>query len=1020
MLRFILLAVFAFYVNPALSASLKIKEQADSYLNVTDMYLEEDTSRLAVLAGNKISIFDAETSQSKLSSITAQELNEQIYEGRDILLFNNNIYITSSKGKFIWARWDRANSSIDIAQVSNIMRDNTECLCSMLLSESKKYIFIVNANRLEVYKLTPSGRPVFLYDYGGPDSRYVLDAQFSKNEGLLLLLTNNNQIVSIAFNEKDGAVHEISAVRYKENIISISTDRYSGAVFAITNADVDPDTHYNSYIRTLDWHKEQSKYLFGLKHPIRHQYQNKMAVYKGNIYVRDGSKLKHFYHDAGLDKIIKSESEFDFGLTLTDLSIAIIEGSLFASSGTINGIQSFSIKNNGILENKGLSHNEDIGLTPIFADTAINSDGTRLYSLTNKFYLQTYARDPKNGKIRFLHEVNTSLAHNKKADGERLVLDDTNNFLYLSLNDIIKVYSLDAEQGIPTLNHTYDLQLPIYLNSHDLYLSIPGERLYAVGTDVWKFKLDLTQGTILALEAREGFNNADQMVFTSNDEFVYMMDRGDQFFNLVGGIFGYKQDLNSGSWQEVFALRNDFDNEAIEISSDDKYIFAETDEGINIYLRDTLTGSLTLEKTMTGYTDNSGVDRIFYDIFRLKLLNNDKDLLVFSYNNILHFKRVGEDGTFEFVDRLYLPTNVDESSGSGGSYLTTAPDERFFHYSSINPEAAYILSLIDESESDLTVVNNPTPQFITDSYYEKDIKVYIDGDGSYIFRASNLPPGMHISDEGIISGQIDRTKIEEPVYDSLITVSDGVSSVTIDLEFIVNLDNTAPEGESQSLKIESGDYLYIDLSMQDSESDTVRFDITKHPTSGFVTIADNAKGKVRYQATKDVIDMDVFEYTLSDYGLNSGVYKVLLSKEQSNIAPIANHDTITTEFETPVTIDILENDTDGNGQLLHDSITIVTQAQNGALDVMGIGKVKYSPASDFFGDDSFQYKIKDDQGAFSNVATVSIRVKEKVAETEPNNPPLNDGGGSGGGGGSTPVWLLSMLLLAFTARRYYK
>ncbi|GAA4351455.1 hypothetical protein [Kangiella taiwanensis] len=33
----------------------------------------------------------------------------------------------------------------------------------------------------------------------------------------------------------------------------------------------------------------------------------------------------------------------------------------------------------------------------------------------------------------------------------------------------------------------------------------------------------------------------------------------------------------------------------------------------------------------------------------------------------------------------------------------------------------------------------------------------------------------------------------------------------------------------------------------------------------------------------------------------------------------------------------------------------------------------------------------------------------------------NDGGGSsGGGGGSTPVWLLSMLLLAFTARRYYK
>lgn len=34
--------------------------------------------------------------------------------------------------------------------------------------------------------------------------------------------------------------------------------------------------------------------------------------------------------------------------------------------------------------------------------------------------------------------------------------------------------------------------------------------------------------------------------------------------------------------------------------------------------------------------------------------------------------------------------------------------------------------------------------------------------------------------------------------------------------------------------------------------------------------------------------------------------------------------------------------------------------------------------------------------------------------------PTDGDGSSGGGGGSTPVWLLSMLLLAFTARRYYK
>ncbi|PXF63575.1 hypothetical protein DL796_08920 [Kangiella spongicola] len=31
----------------------------------------------------------------------------------------------------------------------------------------------------------------------------------------------------------------------------------------------------------------------------------------------------------------------------------------------------------------------------------------------------------------------------------------------------------------------------------------------------------------------------------------------------------------------------------------------------------------------------------------------------------------------------------------------------------------------------------------------------------------------------------------------------------------------------------------------------------------------------------------------------------------------------------------------------------------------------------------------------------------------------NNGGYSSGGGGSAPVWLLFMLLLTFTARRYY-
>jgi len=90
-----------------------------------------------------------------------------------------------------------------------------------------------------------------------------------------------------------------------------------------------------------------------------------------------------------------------------------------------------------------------------------------------------------------------------------------------------------------------------------------------------------------------------------------------------------------------------------------------------------------------------------------------------------------------------------------------------------------------------------------------------------------------------------------------------------------------------------------------------------------------------------------------------------------NQAPVAaDDDTPTTAEDTPVTIDVLANDSDVDGDTL--SISSVTQGANGAVATDGTS-VTYSPVLNFYGTDSFTYTVSDGNGG-SDTATVTVIV----------------------------------------------
>ena len=98
----------------------------------------------------------------------------------------------------------------------------------------------------------------------------------------------------------------------------------------------------------------------------------------------------------------------------------------------------------------------------------------------------------------------------------------------------------------------------------------------------------------------------------------------------------------------------------------------------------------------------------------------------------------------------------------------------------------------------------------------------------------------------------------------------------------------------------------------------------------------------------------------------------------NNIPPTANDDTASTNQDTPIWINVLINDDDPDGELDPTSVTVVSGPSHGSTNINTTsGEIQYIPTTGYHGSDSFKYTVKDNNGAVSNEATVTITVLER-------------------------------------------
>jgi len=110
-----------------------------------------------------------------------------------------------------------------------------------------------------------------------------------------------------------------------------------------------------------------------------------------------------------------------------------------------------------------------------------------------------------------------------------------------------------------------------------------------------------------------------------------------------------------------------------------------------------------------------------------------------------------------------------------------------------------------------------------------------------------------------------------------------------------------------------------------------------------------------------------------------------IQKQLENVAPLAVDDDATTDAATPAVINVLDNDSDANGQLNPGSVTVITAAVNGNTAVnVSTGAITYTPNPGFIGSETIEYRVCDDgipTPVLCDEAVVTITVQANLPPT---------------------------------------
>ena len=363
---------------------------------------------------------------------------------------------------------------------------------------------------------------------------------------------------------------------------------------------------------------------------------------------------------------------------------------------------------------------------------------------------------------------------------------------------------------------------------------------------------------------------------------------------------------------------------------------------------------------------------------------------------------IDPDGDPLTITEVTDPANGLVINNNNGT-VTYVPDDDFlgtdiFQYTIVDGnggiDTVIVIIIVIISDSSSEPPTNSSPEAINDAATTDENTAVVvpvlandsdpDSDMISLLSVTDPPNGSAtINGNGTVTYEPDLDFVGQDEFQYVISDGKGgVDSATVTVDVIANPPpppaNNPPDAVDDMTTTNYNTAISIDVTGNDSDPDgdaLIIGNITS-PSSGVVV--NNGNGTLIYTPNPGFFGTDTFSYTISDgsSGTDSALVTVSVSPPR-NSPPNAVDDSAVTDEGVSITVNVLANDSDPDGDPL--DIDSVTNPGNGSAIRNENSTITYTPNPGFIGTDVLNYVLSDGKGG-NDTATMTIVVNDVISE----------------------------------------
>ncbi len=212
------------------------------------------------------------------------------------------------------------------------------------------------------------------------------------------------------------------------------------------------------------------------------------------------------------------------------------------------------------------------------------------------------------------------------------------------------------------------------------------------------------------------------------------------------------------------------------------------------------------------------------------------------------------------------------------------------------------------------------------------------------------------------------------------TVEDGFGGeASANVSVTVQETNQPPVAGDLSAATLRNEPVDVDVLAEASDPDGDELSVAEftQPDNGTVT---QSGGILRYTPDDEFVGSDSFEYTISDGRGGEATGSVVIDVAFANRAPVANPDSATTTAGQAVTVDVLANDFDPDGDPLEVVDVEQWYGRPAEVTINSDGTVTFLVSETCNGRNQFRYTISDPSGATAQANVTVTRLADAGTE----------------------------------------